>query len=82
VERCDADVGFPSNVMDRKNGIAGANIIQLTVYRIYTQCCGSGIIPDSDFYPSQIPDPTTAPKEEGEIFFVLPFFVARDIIKL
>jgi hypothetical protein len=28
-------------------------------------------------YPSWIPDPTAAPKEEGEKFiFVLPFFVA------
>jgi hypothetical protein len=35
-------------------------------------------IPDPDFYPSKIPDPTTAPKEEGEI----PFFVATNIIKL
>jgi hypothetical protein len=38
-------------------------------------------IPDTDFYPSRIPDlgsripdQTTAPKEEGDIFFVLPFF--------
>jgi hypothetical protein len=37
-------------------------------------------IPDPDFYPSRIPDPTTSPKEEGEIFFVLPFFVATNII--
>jgi hypothetical protein len=38
--------------------------------------CGSGLfIPDPDFYPSRIPDPTTAPKGEGgEIFYVvLPF---------
>jgi len=32
---------------------------------------------------SRNPDPTKAPKEEGEnIFFVLPFFVATNIIKL
>jgi hypothetical protein len=31
---------------------------------------------------SRIPDPTTAPKEEGENnFFDLPFFVATNIIK-
>jgi hypothetical protein len=49
-----------------------------------TQCCGSGMfIPEPDFfYPCRIPDPTTAPKEEGGIFFVLPFFVATNIIKL
>jgi hypothetical protein len=29
------------------------------------QCCGSGIlISDPDFYPSRIPDPTTAKKEK------------------
>ncbi len=26
-----------------------------------------------------IPDPTAAPKEEGEIFFPLPFFAAKNI---
>ena len=31
-------------------------------------------IPDPDFYPSQITDPTTAPKEEGEIFFPTIFY--------
>jgi hypothetical protein len=30
-------------------------------------------IPDPDFYPSRIPDPTTAAKEEGEKLVVLPF---------
>ncbi len=31
-------------------------------------------IPDPDFYPSQIPDPTTATKERGENKFVcIPF---------
>jgi hypothetical protein len=40
-------------------------------------------IPDPDFYPSRIPDPTTAPKEEGEFFvFVLLFFVASNITKM
>jgi hypothetical protein len=38
-------------------------------------------IPDTDFHPSQIPDPTTATREGGKIF-VLPFFVATNIIKL
>jgi hypothetical protein len=47
------------------------------------QCCGSGMfIPDSYFYPSWTPDPTTAPKEEGKKFFVIPFFVATEIIKI
>jgi hypothetical protein len=41
-------------------------------------------IPDPDFiHPgSRIPNPTTAPKEEGEIFFVLHFFVATNILTL
>jgi hypothetical protein len=30
------------------------------------------LIPDPDFYPSPIPDPTTAPKEEGQTFFFSP----------
>jgi hypothetical protein len=39
--------------------------------------------PDPDFYPSRIPYPTRAPKEEGENFFVLPFLVfTTTIIKL
>jgi hypothetical protein len=47
------------------------------------QCCGSGMfIPDHDFYPSRIPDPTRATKEEGEKFVVLPYFVATNITKL
>jgi hypothetical protein len=42
-------------------------------------------IPDPEFYPSRkpesrIPDPTTAAKEEGENFFVLPFFLATNFI--
>jgi hypothetical protein len=33
----------------------------------YDQCCGSGmLIPDSDFYPSRIPDPKTVTKKRGE----------------
>jgi hypothetical protein len=33
------------------------------------QCCGSGMfIPDPDFYPSRIPDPTTGTKEKWEFF--------------
>jgi hypothetical protein len=39
----------------------------------YRQCCGSGKL---------IPDPTIAPKEDCEIFFVKPFFVTTNIIKL
>jgi hypothetical protein len=36
---------------------------------LQNQCCGSGMfIPDPDFHPSRIPDPTTPPKE-GEIIF-------------
>jgi hypothetical protein len=48
------------------------------------QCCGSGMfIPDPHFYPSRIPDPETAKKERGEKKFdVIPFFVARNSIKL
>jgi hypothetical protein len=38
-------------------------------------------IPDPDFYPSRIRDPTTAPKEEGKIFFPT-IFVATNIIKI
>ncbi len=35
--------------------------------------------PDPDFYPSRIPDPTTAPKEEeGKKFVVLTFFEATN----
>jgi hypothetical protein len=37
------------------------------------------IIPTPDFYPSRIPDPTTASKGEGEK--VLPSFVATNVIK-
>jgi hypothetical protein len=39
-------------------------------------------IPDPDFYPSRIPDPTPAQKEDVEFFVVLPLFVAKNIIKL
>jgi hypothetical protein len=39
-------------------------------------------IPDPDFYPSWIPYPTTATKEEGKFLFVLPFFLAANIPKL
>jgi hypothetical protein len=40
-------------------------------------CCGSGMfIPDPDFYPSLIPDPTVTKKEE-----VLPFFVITNFTK-
>jgi hypothetical protein len=38
---------------------------------------------DPDFYPSRIPDPTTALKEGGGgIFFVLPVFVGTNFIKI
>jgi hypothetical protein len=45
----------------------------------FSQCCGSGmIIPDPDF--SSIPDPKTAPKEEGKIFFLsYHFFVVSSV---
>jgi hypothetical protein len=32
-------------------------------------------IPDPDFYPSRIPDPTTAPKEKGEKIFLSYHFI-------
>ncbi len=39
------------------------------------QFCGSGMfIPDSDFYPSRIPDPKTAAKKRGEKKIVDNFF--------
>jgi hypothetical protein len=38
-------------------------------------------IPDPDFYPSRIPDPATATKEEGENWLSF-FFVATNITKL
>jgi hypothetical protein len=45
-------------------------------------CCGSGVfIPDPDFNPSRIPDPTTATKEEGEKYAVLPL-IALNFTKL
>ncbi len=41
------------------------------------------ILPDPDFYPSQIPDPKTATKDRGEKKLVVtPFFVATNFIKL
>jgi hypothetical protein len=48
------------------------------------QCCGSGMfIPDPDFYPSRIPNPKTATKENGEKIFVdISFFVATNFTKL
>jgi hypothetical protein len=40
-------------------------------------------IPDPDFYPSRIPDPTTAPKEEEEKKKICPtIFSAINIINL
>jgi hypothetical protein len=48
------------------------------------QCCGSGmLIPDPDFYPSRIPNQTTATKEDGErnlLTYLL--FLATKITKL
>jgi hypothetical protein len=35
-----------------------------------------------DFYPSRIPDPTTAIKEEGEKIVVQPFLVATNTTKV
>jgi hypothetical protein len=61
-------------------------VLWCPIYSVADPGCLSWI---PDTYPSRfpgpesrIPDPTTAPKEEGKIFFVLPFFVATDIIKL
>jgi hypothetical protein len=58
------------------------------------QCCGSGIlISDPDFYPSRIPDPTTAKKEKGgggNLFYLfwqqqmsqnLNFFISEQVKK-
>jgi hypothetical protein len=39
-------------------------------------------IPEPDFYPSRIPDPTTVTKEEGKKFVVLPFLVATNYEKM
>ncbi len=42
-------------------------------------------IPDSDFYPSWIPDPKTATKESSEKIFLsyrVPFYVATNFTKL
>jgi hypothetical protein len=40
-------------------------------------------IPDPDFYPYRIPDPTTATKEEGEnVFVVIPFLGATNFTKM
>jgi hypothetical protein len=36
-------------------------------------------IPDPDFYPSLIPDPTTATKEEGGKISCFTFFVATNV---
>jgi hypothetical protein len=38
-------------------------------------------IPDPEFYPSRISDPTTATKEKGEKSFFYLFFVATNITK-
>jgi hypothetical protein len=46
------------------------------------QCCGSWFIPDPDFYPSRIPDPTTAKKEKLGKVVVLHFSVATNITNL
>jgi hypothetical protein len=35
-----------------------------------------------DFYPSRIPDPTTAPKEDGNKFFCPTIFLATNTRKL
>jgi hypothetical protein len=50
----------------------------LALLKKYQQKNKTVFIPDSDFYPSRIPDPTTAPKEGGGggFFLVLPFFFA------
>jgi hypothetical protein len=39
-------------------------------------------IPDSNFYPSRIPDPKTAKKWGMEKNFVIPFFVVTNFTKL
>jgi hypothetical protein len=40
-------------------------------------------IPDPDYYPSQVTDPTSATKEEeAKKLVVLPFFGAKNITKI
>jgi hypothetical protein len=39
-------------------------------------------IPDPDFYPSWISDPTIAAKKEGKKIVVPPFFEAQNFTKL
>jgi hypothetical protein len=39
-------------------------------------------IPDPDFYPSRIPDPTTAQKEEGEKFVCPSIFCSHKCLKI
>ncbi len=39
-------------------------------------------IPDPDFYPSKIPDPTKAPKEEGEILLCPTIFCSDKYNKI
>ncbi len=50
----------------------------------FYHCCGSGmLIPDADFCPSRIPEPTTAPKEEGgKIFFCPTIFCSHKYHKI
>jgi len=58
--------------------------VTTSVLRIRDVCCGSGMfIPESDFYPSRIPDPKTATKERGEKkFVVITFYIATNFTKL
>ncbi len=59
--------GFPRT----QPTILNKHALEFILDRIYnfihtTQCCGSGMfIPDPEFYPSQIRNPTTAIKEEN-----------------
>jgi hypothetical protein len=53
----------------------------LLVYLL--QCCGSRmLISDPDFYSSLIPDPTTAPREEGENFLCPSIFCSHKYHKI
>jgi hypothetical protein len=52
-----------AHTTEYRREVKGHAVFELPIYK----CCGSGMfIPDPDFYPYRIPDPTTALKEEGE----------------
>ncbi len=72
-----ADSGWFSS--GKKNTWAPGPVCSKENKERFRTWCGSVLriqdvyIPDPDFYPSGIPDPTTALKRRGKIFFFLPF---------